>query len=305
MDNRQLNAVVMQHDMLCTHVTFRIIDAEIQCFDAQPVFLAPEQRFIAIEHRRAARAQAFQNFQLRIADALARAEKFDVCRADIGNDGDIRLCLHSHAGNFLEIRHAHFHNCRLCVFLQTEQRQRHADFIVQIALCIDGIELLREHCCRHFLGCRLADRTGDADNRDVKQAAIAACQCQQRAARIIHADHRNRKVDIALGHDCRCLCFNCLFQKIVPVEAFTAQRDEQASRRNRPRISRNACDACIAVSDDRTAHECGSLRHRNCLHNSDSPLIVLLPPREYYFFFSKYSATTSRSSRWCLTWLIS
>ena len=105
--------ISLLHDMLCAHIACRILDAEIQGLCRDAVFLAPQQRLISVEHSRAAFLQSLQNFHLGIADALTGAEEFNVCGADIGNDGNRRLCLHRHAGDFFEIGHAHLDHRRL------------------------------------------------------------------------------------------------------------------------------------------------------------------------------------------------
>lgn len=55
-----------------------VLDAVGADLAAEAVALVPQQRLVAAQDSRAALAQTLENFELRLADALARAEKLDV-----------------------------------------------------------------------------------------------------------------------------------------------------------------------------------------------------------------------------------
>lgn len=101
MHNRQIDMISLLHDMLCAHIACRIFDAEIQGLCRDAVFLAPQQRLISVEHSRAAFLQSLQNFHLGIADALTGTKEFNVCGADIGNDGNPSALPAPSCGRFL------------------------------------------------------------------------------------------------------------------------------------------------------------------------------------------------------------
>ena len=161
-------------DLLGDHVTLGVVYPVIDCFARQRAALLPQQRLVAAQHGHAARAQPLEDFQLRAADALPRAEELDVRGADIRDDRDIRARRRRHPGQLAEVVHAHLEHGRARRFFDAQHGQRHADLVIQVALGLEGLAVLPQHGGDHLLGRRLADRAGHADHPCGHLRAVAA-----------------------------------------------------------------------------------------------------------------------------------
>ena len=100
----------------------------------------------------------------------------DVHGADVGDDGDIRPRDGGQVGHLAEVVHAHFEHGDLGVVRHVENGHGKAEVIVVVALGAGGMEAAREQAGRHFLGRRLADAAGDADDGD---AGVLTVGCRQ------------------------------------------------------------------------------------------------------------------------------
>ena len=87
--------------------------------------LAPDRLqhiVVPVENCRSAGAQPLEDFQLRLQDSLSRAEIFNVHRADVRNDGNIRLGNARQNGQLAKVVHTHLQHRRLAVLRQSENR---------------------------------------------------------------------------------------------------------------------------------------------------------------------------------------
>ena len=106
---------------------------------------------VCSEDRNAVLFQVCRHFAFRLQNPFSAAQKFNMRHADIGNHADVRAHCLRNSVQLPEVVHAHFDDCRLMVLLYAENRQRHANLIVVIALCPQGIIFLRNHGCNQIL----------------------------------------------------------------------------------------------------------------------------------------------------------
>lgn len=92
----------------------------------------PQQGVVPVEDHASAGTQALEDLKLGAEDALARAEIFDVHRADVRDHGQVRLRDAREHGQLAEVVHAHLEHGRLAVRLQPQDADRQADLIVII-----------------------------------------------------------------------------------------------------------------------------------------------------------------------------
>ena len=72
--------------------------------------------------------------------------------------------------------HAHFNDEDLCLFIETRQRQRHAQLVVLIFFCDDDLMRLARDLREQILGAGLSLAAGDGDHWSVKTAAAPFAQ---------------------------------------------------------------------------------------------------------------------------------
>ena len=174
---------------------------------------------VCIENRNAVLFQMCKHFAFRLQNPFSAAQKFNMRHADIRNHTDVRAHCLRNSVQLPEVVHAHFDDCRLMVLLNAENRQRHANLIVVIALCPQGIVFLRNHGCNHILCCCLADTPCHRNNGNIKQISVISRQIKQRLPRIGNQKH-NRPIrgchHLLRKAGSHAVC-KALGQKIMPV----------------------------------------------------------------------------------------
>ena len=124
----------------------------------------PEQRLVPVKEKLSARAHSVQHLQLGAGDVFPRAEGFQVRRADIGNDCDIRT-RRARQGGYLAARaHAHFQHCRAHVGSDARHAKRHPDDGIEVSLPAKGRECRPQYGGTQCLGGGLADAPGDGNH---------------------------------------------------------------------------------------------------------------------------------------------
>ncbi len=123
-------------------------------------------------------------------DRFDRRHEFLMLALRVVHHGDRRLGDLREQRRFARMIHAEFDHRQLMCGVQTEQRERQADVVVEIArrretrVCADrGGEDRRDH----FLDRRLAVAAGHGDERHAELAPPAARQRAERDARVRHA----------------------------------------------------------------------------------------------------------------------
>ena len=238
-------AVRMQ---VCDQVALRIFHTVGVHPAAERIPLVPQQRLVAAQDGRAARTQALEDFELGLADALARTEELDVGRADVGDDRVVRLRRRRHTGQLAEMVHAHLSDHDFGVVRHAHERQRQTDLVVQVALGLLRAELLRQHSVEQLLGGGLADRAGNADDRTAAQRAVAARQIEQRLRGVLDVQRGNGVfLAFAVAHHRRRAVFDGLADELMCVKALTLDRQEQRVRRDLPRVGRDRRQSSLAL----------------------------------------------------------
>ena len=265
------------------HVAGVIFDAEVVFFVAAVRTDVPQQGLVTVEDADAVFRHAAEDLELGLQDALAGAQVLDVHGADVGDDGDIRPRDGGQVGHLAEVVHAHFEHGDLGVVRHVENGHGKAEVIVVVALGAGGMEAAREQAGRHFLGRRLADAAGDADDGD---AGVLTVGCRQIAVgadgvgdedggdRRFHGscDQRGLRAE-ARGHG----------DKVMAVGLLALDGDKEVAGPDSAGVGLDAGDG-----------------NGLCLR-CDSPVAGLCDFPECQFFhlsLSRYARTTSRSSRW-------
>ena len=133
--------------------------------------------------------------QITIHDALLRADAlpaFEEFQMRMSDDGVKR---HGGAHHFRQAFHiprvgdAHLHHGAFMGLVQAEQRDGHAQVVVEVPRCLVDAKALGEHRRRHLLGGGLSDAPGDAQHRDVKLRAVKPGGGLQGGHRVRNEDH--------------------------------------------------------------------------------------------------------------------
>ena len=125
-----------------------------------------------------------------LQDAAAITQELQMRVADDRKEHGRRLHHSGQRRHIAEVRHAHLDDRSLMLRLEPEERERHAELIVEILFGFQRVPALREHGRDHFLGRRLADAAGHAEDRDGKAGAVGTRERLERGGRVRHADDR-------------------------------------------------------------------------------------------------------------------
>ena len=238
---RDVEAVVVSLQM--------VRDAVGQCygvvFRSQPVALRGHvgQRlvFARDEGAAAVRGQIVQQLALAAANALRAAESFEVRAADVGQDAVVGFGDRRQQGDFAAGAGAHFDHAEFGVAGHGEQRQRHADVVVEIAVRGIDFEAFGQHAAHQLLGRGLAVAARNGQNRNRQFAAVFARQLLKGFERIadeyraVAADGRR------IVHDDVCGAFGeCVGGEAVAVEGRPVQGEEDGPRLDAARVGRDA-----------------------------------------------------------------
>ena len=205
-----------------------------------------------------------------------------VHRADVRDDGNVRLRNAREVRHLAEMVHSHFQHRDLHILLQRHDAHRKSEVIIVVALALGGAERALQRARHHFLRRGLAHAAGDADHARVQQLAVV---CRQRAVgtqRIGNAELQNRRVHLMRHQRRGSACLGCLCNVSVSVGALARQGDEEVA----------CADLARVGADPGHAHAVIFLRRRRAAPQRD-----LIERQFLHFCLSKCSATTSRSSR--------
>ena len=82
------------------------------------------------QYRRAAFDQAFEDFGLGVGNTAFVLEKFDMCRCNGGDDGNIGPDDMAKRAHFTSVVHAHFENAEVAIRGHPRKAQRHTNMVV-------------------------------------------------------------------------------------------------------------------------------------------------------------------------------
>ncbi len=118
-------------------------------------------------------------------DVLAAAEEFDVGRADVREHADRRLRDLGEAGDLAAMVHPHLDHRVGVVRFAPQQRERHAEVVVQVAAGREGRAAFHQDAGAELLGRRLAVASGDRDQRPVEGAPVSSGEIGERLRRVL------------------------------------------------------------------------------------------------------------------------
>ena len=143
--------------------------------------------------------EVVEELALAAAHPLGTAEAVEVGPADVGDEAVVGLGNRGQQGDFAAGARPHLHHAELRRGIHRQQRQRHADVVVQVALRGAEHEALGEHAADELLGRRLAVAARDGQNRDAQRASVFAGQRLERRQHVVDEDAplagRRRVVD--------------------------------------------------------------------------------------------------------------
>ena len=172
---------------------------------------------------------------------LRAAEAFEVGTPDVGQQPVVGLGDRGQQGDLAAGARPHLHDAELRVGIHRQQRQRHADVIVQVALRGMDREALGQHAAYELLGRRLAVAARDGEDRDAQCAAVFARQLLQGAQRVGHEVHARVRGGRGVVHDGVCCpLVERLGGEAVAVEGGAVQREEDRAGHDAPRVGRDA-----------------------------------------------------------------
>ena len=185
---------------------------------------------------------------------LTLGEVFDVRGADVGDDtpvgrGDAGECC-----DLAQVVHAHFDDGEFVLGLKSQQLQRQAKGVVEIALRLEHIEFCGERGGDGFLGGGLAGRAGNGNNAFAPLAAHVRGEGLKRDERIFRDEKRNGEHGVGQRRDLGArndrgdgsALEGCRYV-IVAVEPLSAHGEEEIARGHGARVN--------GVAGDR-AHAC-------------------------------------------------
>ncbi|MDT4829024.1 hypothetical protein FQZ97_624320 [compost metagenome] len=140
--------------------------------------------------------------------------------------------------------HAQFEHGGPVLRTQAQQRQRHADIVVEVAGGGQAARLatpIGQHGRNHFLGRGFAVAAGHRDDGQGKLRAPGRADTHQRHARVAQHQLRQAGAGYGMRHHGRARAARLgLVQIVVRVEVLAHQRHEQLSRADAPRIRGHA-----------------------------------------------------------------
>ena len=202
-----------------------------------------------------------------LQDAAAVAQKLQMRVADDRKEHGRRLHHSGQRRHVAEVRHAHLDDRGLVLRLEPEERERHAELIVEVLLGFQRIPALREHGRDHFLGRRLADAAGHAEDRDGKAGAVGARERFERGSRIRHADDRpvlSRRD--ALRKAAGRAEVERLGDIIVPVHTLAGDGGKECAGRDGAAIDDDAGHGRCPVAREHAARDGGDIRYTVARH---------------------------------------
>ena len=218
--------------LLVHHVHVGVRRAEGDHPAAVPAHV-PVQQTLVRRHDGRAVGELLDQLGLGGGHVFDGADQLEVHRGDVGDDAHVRQ---RHPGQLADLpgaAHGHLHDGDLGVGLDLEQRERHADLVVQIGAGGHGARDRPQQRRQDVLGRRLAGAAGDADDLDAGAAADGAGQLLEGAQAVVDDDarrgRRQRRRGLGAHHDRRRAAGEGGRRVLVAVERLALQRDEQVA----------------------------------------------------------------------------
>ena len=189
------------------------------------------------------RREEVEQFALAAANPLRSAEAFEVRQADVGQDAVVRLGDRCQQSQFAAGARAHLHHAELRVAGHGEQRQRHADVVVEVAAGGVDLEPLGQHAADKLFRGGFAVAARDGEDRDSERPAVAAGKVLQGFQRVV--DEHDALPLVGSG-DLRIVgdgvgraFFERFGDETVAVEGIAPQGEEDGVRLDPARVGRD------------------------------------------------------------------
>src|SRR5216683_1347787 len=128
-------------------------------------------RVVGIEHGDSVPGQLLDELLFRLLYAFDGTYTFEVNGLDAGDHANARPRQTRQQTNVADAIHGHFEHGDLVRWVQSVQdRHRQTDFRVEVAFALQHAALRAEHAGGYFLGRRLTEAAGDADDVELRVA---------------------------------------------------------------------------------------------------------------------------------------
>ena len=200
---------------------------------------APERRELVVRVDDGGRplGEAGDHLALGARHAFEAPEALEVLGAGIGDEANRGTRDVDQGRDLARVIGAHLHHRKAVRGLEAQQRQRHADVVVEIAARGETAARLSEDRGGHFLRGGLAVAAGDPDQRPAEGRAPAASRALERRLGVGHDDLRQRHrlpgVDQRAGGPLAVRGGD----ELVAVEARSLEGDEQLPALERARVA--------------------------------------------------------------------
>ena len=173
---------------------------------------------------------------LGLADPFKRAEALQVGTSHIGDEAAGGFCRLYQRLDVARMRGTHLHYGNVVLLVQSEQRLRHPDIVVEVALGGHHVVALRQYGTYQFLGSRLAVGTRNTDDGYVELPTVLACQVLEGLQTVLYYNHSVckallpfREVGEGFHNSIAATLLQCLKSKLVSIKRLTFQRQEDAA----------------------------------------------------------------------------
>ena len=144
--------------------------------------------------------------------------------------------------------------------LEPEERERHAELIVEVFLRLERVPALREYGGDHFLGRRLADAAGHAEHGDGKAGAVGARKRLERGNRT-GLPRRNALREAAGRAEVERLA-----DIIMPVDPLAGDSGKERAGRDGAAVNDRTGHGRSSVTRKHTAGDGGNIRYAIARH---------------------------------------
>jgi hypothetical protein len=194
-------------------------------------------RIVGIDDGCGVRSEPRHHLSLAASHAVEIAETLEMLGAGVGDEADRRTRETHQLGHLADAIGADLDHGASMRRLQAQERHRHADMIVEVAVGRHARTPARENRRRHFLGGGLAVATADADDGNRERRTPRRGQPLQGDERVGHRDLGDRRTGRRLlDQRTHGAALRRRGDELAAVERRTSQRDEQRPRRERTAV---------------------------------------------------------------------
>ena len=271
------HAVLFLPDGQCTHISVLICQTEPYRLHVGGQLCGAQELIIIVQHQRCTLRQAVADLQLCLADVLLTTQIADVGHTDAGNDAHIRACGPGQTVDLARMAHAHLDHGILSAAFQPHQGAGHAQFIVLVALGLDGLAKACKGGVGHLLGGGLAHAAGHTHHLGVILAAVVRAHHHHGVVAVRAEDglFRRHALHRVVHHHINSTVLQCFGRKIVAVKFFTRERYKNAAGPHLAAVGGHQFHLHL-FPDEVCGHQpCQKLACRNFFHCS-CPLSFIL-----------------------------